>query len=64
MGSFNGVPWINLQEALPLQDFFTIVDDHFNARVDLCALHKELDKRAQQFRSIQKRILVRSKVSA
>jgi PTHB1 C-terminus len=45
-----------------VQDFFEIVDQHFNARMQLLQLQKELAQRAQQFVSIQRRLLVRFKV--
>ncbi|GMH42672.1 hypothetical protein BSKO_10591 [Bryopsis sp. KO-2023] len=52
---------ISFQDPIPLQDFFGLIDNHFGVRVHLTELRKDLDKRANQFRSIQKRLLVRSK---
>jgi len=52
---------ISFQEALPLQDYFAIIDDHFKAREALVQLNQTLAERAHQFRSIQKRLLVRFK---
>lgn len=49
------------QEALPLEDLYGLIDHHFYARKDSLALEKTLEDRAHQFRSIQKRLLVRFK---
>lgn len=52
---------ISFQEALPLQDFFGIVDRHHAARLQHAAHNTSLGKRAHQFRAIQKRLLLRFK---
>jgi len=52
---------ISFQEALPLQDFFNSIDEHFDARAVWSKTSEQLGERAHQFRSIQKRLLVRFK---
>mmetsp|Transcript_22638 Transcript_22638/g.70294 ORF Transcript_22638/g.70294 Transcript_22638/m.70294 type:complete len:843 (+) Transcript_22638:343-2871(+) len=52
---------VSFQEALPLQDFFMLIDNHFAERERCTQLKDQLAKRAHQFRSIQKRLLVRFK---
>lgn len=49
------------QEPLPLEDLYGLIDNHFYARKDSLTLEKTLEERAHQFRSIQKRLLVRFK---
>jgi len=52
---------ITFTETLPLQDFFNLIDAHFQTRQELKKIGEELASRAHQFRSIQKRLLVRFK---
>eukprot|EP00803_Ostreobium_quekettii_P005345 evm.model.scf_3119EXC.1 EVM.evm.TU.scf_3119EXC.1 scf_3119EXC:983-9869(+) len=52
---------MSLMGDLPLDDYFVVVDDHFNRRNTIRDLRQQLDQRAQQFRSVQKRLLVRFK---
>lgn len=52
---------VSFQEALPLQDFFAVVDKHHAVRLQHVALNKRLGNRAHQFRAIQKRLLMRFK---
>ncbi|KAJ9470991.1 Protein pthb1-like protein [Diplonema papillatum] len=52
---------INFQDALPFQDYFQAVDTHFEARMKLQGSQQKLSEMAHQFRSIQKRLLVRFK---
>lgn len=52
---------INFQDSLPLQDHFTLVDDHLALRKHLEELRSDLADRTQQYRVIQKRLLVRFK---
>lgn len=52
---------IQYDEALPLSDFLELIDQHFNSRLVVRELVGELADRAQQFRSIQKRLLIRFK---
>ncbi|PRP80528.1 hypothetical protein PROFUN_11841 [Planoprotostelium fungivorum] len=46
---------------LPLQEYFEIIDTHHACRVRCIELEKDLEKEAEQFRAIQKRLLVRFK---
>mmetsp|Transcript_99006 Transcript_99006/g.248246 ORF Transcript_99006/g.248246 Transcript_99006/m.248246 type:complete len:866 (-) Transcript_99006:82-2679(-) len=49
------------QDSLPLHDFFALMDDHFALRKHLEELRSDLADRTQQYRVIQKRLLVRFK---
>lgn len=49
------------EDTLPLLDLFTKIDEHFQARLSVEAAKHSLDKRAKQFRVVQKRLLVRYK---
>jgi Bardet-Biedl syndrome 9 protein len=53
--------FISYQDSLPLQDYFAIMDDHFALRKHLEELRADLADRTQQYRVIQKRLLVRFK---
>jgi len=48
-------------EPLPLQEYFEMIDEHLRCRIHLAQANETLDKRAQQFRVIEKRLLVRLK---
>lgn len=52
---------ISYGESLPFQDYFAAIDVHFRARQALTQSQQVLSERAHQFRSIQKRLLVRFK---
>mmetsp|Transcript_22717 Transcript_22717/g.63135 ORF Transcript_22717/g.63135 Transcript_22717/m.63135 type:complete len:875 (-) Transcript_22717:176-2800(-) len=52
---------ITYQDSLPLHDYFALVDDHFALRKHLEELRSDLADRTQQYRVIQKRLLVRFK---
>ena len=52
---------ISFSEALPLDDFFILVDAHFAARSAVSASTAMLAERATQFRAVQKRLLMRYK---
>merc|ERR1719329_869964 len=52
---------IAFQDSLPLHDYFALMDDHFALRKHLEELRSELADRTQQYRVIQKRLLVRFK---
>eukprot|EP01060_Flectonema_neradi_P000961 TRINITY_DN1056_c1_g1_i1.p1 TRINITY_DN1056_c1_g1~~TRINITY_DN1056_c1_g1_i1.p1 ORF type:complete len:845 (+),score=132.55 TRINITY_DN1056_c1_g1_i1:68-2602(+) len=52
---------ISHQDSLPFPDYFNTIDDHFKARLQLSDSQQLLSERAHQFRSIQKRLLVRYK---
>merc|ERR1711871_1051421 len=48
-------------DPLPLQEYFELIDDHLRCRADLDACSEQLSQRAQQFRVVEKRLLVRLK---
>jgi len=48
-------------EPLPLQEYFELIDEHLRCRIELAEANEQLDKRAHQFRVIEKRLLVRLK---
>jgi len=48
-------------EPLPLQEYFELIDDHLRCRAELDASQEQLAARAQQFRVVEKRLLVRLK---
>jgi Bardet-Biedl syndrome 9 protein len=52
---------ITYQDSLPLHDYFHLMDDHFALRKHLEELRSDLASRTQQYRVIQKRLLVRFK---
>jgi len=52
---------VTFQESLPLHDYFALMDDHFALRKHLEELRADLADRTQQYRVIQKRLLVRFK---
>jgi Bardet-Biedl syndrome 9 protein len=52
---------ISYSENLPFQEYFNSIDAHFKARQNLTQGQQVLSERAHQFRSIQKRLLVRFK---
>jgi len=52
---------ITYQDSLPLHDYFALVDDHFALRKHLEQLRADLADRTQQYRVIQKRLLVKFK---
>jgi len=52
---------ITYQDSLPLHDYFALLDDHFALRKHLEELRSDLADRTQQYRVIQKRLLVRFK---
>lgn len=52
---------VSYQDSLPLHDYFALMDDHFTFRKHLEELRTDLADRTQQYRVIQKRMLVRFK---
>lgn len=52
---------ITIQEDVPLAEYFKHIDKHFGCRLALVSARAELEKKAQQFRAVQKRLLVRYK---
>lgn len=53
----------SLRHALPLQDVFDLIEHHFSARQAISSIDSQLEQQGVIFRSIQKRLLVRYKVS-
>ena len=52
---------ITCADPIPLRDYFSVIEEHFQVRVRLAETESSLNDRAQQFRVIQKRLLVRFK---
>jgi len=52
---------LSYTEPLPLTDFYSSIDDHFRCRQELLERKSLLNDCAQQFRTIEKRLLVRFK---
>ncbi|CAG5132842.1 unnamed protein product, partial [Candidula unifasciata] len=52
---------VSFDGALPLQEYFELVDTHFNFRTNTLRCKEILAQRASQFRTIQKRLLTRFK---
>lgn len=52
---------ITYRDSLPLDDYFALMEDHFALRKHLEQLRSDLADRTQQYRVIQKRLLVRFK---
>ncbi|CAH1790036.1 unnamed protein product [Owenia fusiformis] len=52
---------VSFSSNLPLQEFFEVVDQHFELRLNNEKMKELLSQRATQFRSIQKRLLTRFK---
>ena len=52
---------ISFQDSLPLHDYFALMDDHFALRKHLDEFRTDLTDRTQQYRVVQKRLLVRFK---
>ena len=52
---------VSCADSIPLREMFNSIEDHFAARVRLRETEATLNDRAQQFRVIQKRLLVRFK---
>jgi Bardet-Biedl syndrome 9 protein len=50
---------IEFTDPIPLKDFFSVIDRHFAARKLLQDSQQHLGELAQQFRAVQKRLLVR-----
>lgn len=48
-------------DQLPLQEYFTIIDQHFDSRLEDKRLTIALEERAKQFRAVQKRLLTKFK---
>ncbi|MEW5301465.1 MAG: hypothetical protein WDW36_004324 [Sanguina aurantia] len=52
---------IQYEDALPMNDFFEVVEQHWGARCTTAMLQKQLSDRAVQFRNVEKRLLMRFK---
>jgi Bardet-Biedl syndrome 9 protein len=52
---------LSYDDALPLQDFFAVIDKHFESRKNVKNCEDELAKLTEQYTAIQKRLLVRFK---
>eukprot|EP01029_Cantina_marsupialis_P027768 TRINITY_DN7737_c0_g1_i1.p1 TRINITY_DN7737_c0_g1~~TRINITY_DN7737_c0_g1_i1.p1 ORF type:complete len:875 (+),score=267.96 TRINITY_DN7737_c0_g1_i1:112-2736(+) len=52
---------INYEETLPLADFFGCIDRHFECRVKMNAISKDMEESARQLRVIEKCLLARFK---
>jgi Bardet-Biedl syndrome 9 protein len=52
---------ISCADAIPLKEYYRTIETHFKARVKLAETESMLNDRAQQFRVVQKRLLVRFK---
>lgn len=50
---------IEYTEALPLREFYEIIDEHFERRQDLDRFSESLNRAAHQFRVVEKRLLSR-----
>jgi Bardet-Biedl syndrome 9 protein len=53
--------FVSFSDVLPLKDFFDVVEKHFAVRRHLVEIENSLNDHSQQFRSIQKRLLLRYK---
>lgn len=53
---------ITFPDAIPLNELFTVIDEHAGIRAEMTRLRKALEDRTYQFRVIQKRLLNRFKV--
>lgn len=52
---------MSYSEDVPFSDYFSIIETHFGRRLAQNELRSQLNQRAQQFRTIQKRLLARFK---
>lgn len=52
---------LSFDEALPLQDFFSTIDKHFESRKNVQQCEQDLGKLTEQYTAIEKRLLVRFK---
>lgn len=50
---------IDYAEALPLREFYEIIDEHFERRKDLDRFSESLNRAAHQYRVVEKRLLSR-----
>lgn len=52
---------IEYSDALPLQEFYAIIDEHYDRRRDLQDASESLNRAAHQYRVVEKRLLSRFK---
>lgn len=52
---------VKCSDQLPLEEFFALVGRHFNSRQEIAEYNNKLNDLAQQYRIVQKRLLVRFK---
>eukprot|EP01052_Picozoa_sp_SAG31_P018334 SAG31_NODE_1295_length_8952_cov_8.332957_5_plen_162_part_00 len=52
---------IAYKDALPLPEYFSVIEQHLLSRHNQARIAKQLEDRATQFRAVQKRLLVRFK---
>lgn len=52
---------IEYTDALPLQEFYAIIDEHYDRRKDLQSASELLNRAAHQYRVVEKRLLSRFK---
>ena len=55
---------IQYADAIPLNELFNVIDEHYQIRVEIQKLKKTLEDRSLQLRIIQKRLLNRFKVTS
>jgi len=55
---------IDAIDAIPLNEMFQAIDDHFSIRTEITRIKKIVGERSIQYRVIQKRLLSRFKVSS
>jgi len=60
-GGGSGPFAVTYPEDIPLPDYFAAIDAHFEARGRVLAVRRALGARAQELRSVQKRVLARFK---
>lgn len=54
---------VSYDDALPMEDYLEVVGQHFAARQAAAQVRTGLEDRAIQFRNVEKRLLMRFKVS-
>jgi Bardet-Biedl syndrome 9 protein len=57
----DAVSIVKCAEPLPLEQYFTVIAAHFQARVKIAELRTQLNDVAHQYRMVEKRLLVRYK---
>eukprot|EP01039_Chlorochromonas_danica_P000897 gene894-978_t len=57
----SGEVMVRYLDTLPLEDYFSLIEQHLVGRMKLMEMENELELAAQRFRLVQKRLLVRFK---